>query len=222
MNKFLTAMTAVIFFSTASLAGEIGIGLTGSIAKVSADGKEVTGKGTNGTANTNKKSVDSGIIGMGSIFAEYMLDNGVTFGFEHTPGEADVSSRTHERLDASEGVSGTDTTGSVTRKASALVENFNTAYVEVPVMGLYVKAGWSQIDVITGENKITDGGTYKDETLDGITAAIGVKGSIGGFYTKTSIEGTDFEELSLSSSTNNKITADLDVLSLKFSLGKSF
>ena len=76
--------------------------------------------------------------------------------------------------------------------------------------------------MITKENAITSSGTYGDATLDGYTVGAGIRGSIGDFFTKTSVEYTDFEDLSLSSSTVNKITADLDVLQFKVSIGKTF
>ena len=49
-----------------------------------------------------------------------------------------------------------------------------------------------------------------------------MKGELAGYYTKTSVEFTDFEELSLTSTTSNTIKADLDVLQFKFSIGRSF
>ena len=144
-------------------------------------------------------------------------------GFSHVPGAADVSGQTHQRTETAQGKSGTDASGSVTRKADAEVENFNTIYIEYPVSGaVYAKLGFSQLDVITKENAVTDSGTYGDATLDGITLGAGINGSLGEFFTKTSVEYTDFEDLKLNSSTNNRIEADLDVLEFKVSIGKRF
>ena len=53
---------------------------------------------------------------------------------------------------------------------------------------MYAKLGFSQVDVNTKENKITGSGTYGDATLDGYTVGLGINGSIGEYFTKTSIE----------------------------------
>ena len=82
--------------------------------------------------------------------------------------------------------------------------------------------GASQLDVITKENAITGSGTYGNATLDGLNVGVGYKGAMGDYFTKLSLEYTDFESLSLTSTTSNKITADLDTTQLKFAIGKSF
>ena len=197
--------------------------VSGSLAQVSADGKEVTDAGTvgGGAANTNTKSVDA--LGMiGSIFLDYEFDNGIVLGYSHVPGTAEVSGKKHSRTETAQGVSGTDADGSVTRTADAEVENFNTLYIEYPIGSIYAKLGFSQIDVNTLENAVTDSGTYGNATLDGYTIGAGINGEMGGFFTKTSVEFTDFEDLALNSSTANKIEADLDVLEFKFAVGKRF
>lgn len=221
MKKILLVAIASFALTGISFAGSFGVGASGSIAKIKADGTETTGAGTNGTANTNTKSVDE-LGGIGSVFLDYEFDMGLVLGISHVPGSADVSGKTHTRTDTSEGVSGTDTTGAVARTAAAQIENFNTVYVEYPVGSMFVKAGYAQIDVVTKESAITSGGTYGDATLDGYTIGLGVNADLGTLFTKTSVEFTDFESLALSSSTNNKITADLDMLEFKLSVGKRF
>ena len=184
MKKLLITIIASLSLSGVAYAGSFGIGISGSLAKVSADGKEVTGAGTGGTADTHTKSVDDLAI-IGSIFLDYEMDNGAVVGFSHVPGTADVSGKTHQRAETAQGVSGTDASGSVTRTADAEVENFNTIYIEFPVSdALFAKLGFSQLDVITKENAITSSGTYGNATLDGFTVGAGINGSIGEFFFK--------------------------------------
>jgi len=221
MKKLLITIIAFFAFTGISYAGSWGMGVSGSIVKVSADGTETTGAGTNGTANTNSKSVDA--FGMtGSLFLDYEMDSGIVLGFSSVPFSADVSDKTHQRSETAQGKSGTDASGAVVRKADAEIEFFNTVYIEYPIGSMYAKLGFSQVDVNTKENKITGSGTYGDATLDGYTVGLGINGSIGEYFTKTSIEYTDFEDLALNSSTNNKITADLDVVDFKIAVGKRF
>jgi|TARA_B100001059_G_C17618484_1_gene468243 hypothetical protein len=223
MKKIIISIIAFFALTGASFAGSWGIGASGSIAKVAADGTETTTAGTvaGGAANTNNKSVDE-IGALGSLFLDYETDSGIVIGFSHVPMSGDVTGKTHSRTETAQGVSGADASGSITRTADAEVENFNTLYVEYPMGSYFAKLGWSQIDVNTKENVITDSGTYGNATLDGYTLGLGVNGSMGDFFTKTSVEYTDFEDLSLTSTTSNKISANLDVIEFKIAVGKRF
>ena len=223
MKKLILTIITSFALTGVSYAGSFGIGVSGSLAQVSADGTETTDAGTvaGGSADKHSKSVDE--LGMiGSIFLDYEFDNGIVLGYSHVPGTAEVSGKKHSRTETAQGVSGTDADGSVTRTADAEVENFNTLYLEYPIGSIYAKLGFSQIDVNTLENAITDSGTYGNATLDGYTIGAGINGEMGGFFTKTSVEFTDFEDLALNSSTANKIEADLDVLEFKIAVGKRF
>tara|TARA_A100001015_G_C14872379_1_gene664920 strand:+ start:663 stop:1127 length:465 start_codon:yes stop_codon:yes gene_type:complete len=154
MKKLLITIIAFFAFTGISYAGSWGMGVSGSIVKVSADGTETTGAGTNGTANTNSKSVDA--LGMtGSLFLDYEMDSGIVLGFSSVPFSADVSDKTHQRSETAQGKSGTDASGAVVRKADAEIEFFNTVYIEYPIGSMYAKLGFSQVDVNTKENKIT-------------------------------------------------------------------
>jgi len=223
MKKIILSLTAVMLLTGVAYAGSFGVGVSGSLAQIEASGTETTGAGTvsGGAANTNSKDVNETAI-IGSIFLDYEFDNGIVLGLSHVPGSADVSDKTHSRTETAQGVSGTDASGSVTRTAAAEIENFNTIYVEYPMGNVYAKLGWSQLDVNTLENAVTDSGTYGNATLDGYTVGLGVNGEFASYFTKTSVEFTDFEDLKLSSTTNNKIEADLDVLEFKFAIGKRF
>ena len=95
--------------------------------------------------------------------------------------------------------------------------------MEVPYGISYFKVGFAQIDVNTQENAPTNGGTYGNATLDGFAIGIGAKQDFGSdSYAKISLEYVDFEDLSLSSSSNNSINADLDITELNISFGKRF
>ena len=223
MRQILITIFATFALTSVSYAGSFGLGATGSMVRVSAEGTETTTAGTvaGGAANKNSKSVDD-ISVIGSIFLDYEMDNGIVLGFSHVPGSADVSGKTHKRTETAQGKSGVDADGSVTRTADAEVENLNTLYIEYPMGAYFAKLGYAQIDVNTKENKITNSGSYGNDTLDGYTLGLGVNGSMGEFFTKTSVEYTDFDDLSLKSTTGNTITADLDILEFKIALGKRF
>ena len=227
----ITVLTSIMLMSTAAFAGSVQVGAKMSQAFLEATGTETTTAGsvTGGAANTNTTTVDNDVI-LPSLFLEYSLDssvwgsdgNEVTFGVNYTYGEADVSDKISSRSEVAEDAAGSGSSGSVTYSANAEVENYMNYYVEMPLSGAaYVKLGFSQIDVITKEDQDHEG-SYGDETLDGVNYGVGFKGMYGNYQWKIAYEATDWDELSLTSTTSNKITADLDVDELAVSVGYRF
>ena len=212
--------SASLMFGSTAFATSYGIGVTGTLAIIDASGSET--EGTEADTSDKSASVDNRAA-YGSLFIESTLSNGITFGFSHNPFAADVSDAVHERTETSEAGDGEGVSGSNTRKADAEVKNYNQIYMEVPYKGSYVKFGFAQIDVNTQENALSNGGTYGNATLDGLAIGIGAKQDFGNdSYMKLSLEYVDFEDLSLSSSTNNSINADLDITELNIAIGKRF
>ena len=219
-KQLLTILASFLLFTSAS-AIEFGIGVSGSVAMVDADGTETESSNTGAEGSVRDASVDA-MTPVGSIFAEAMFDNGLTLGLEIVPMAADVSDATHKRTEASVAASGEGVTGTNSRTADAEVENFTTLYAEYPIGTMFLKLGLSQIDINTMENNLENGGKYKNDTVDGITYGLGVKGEYQGFYTKLAYEKTNFDDYVGSSGTGNTITADVDVSQIKFSIGKAF
>ena len=222
MKKHILTIIASLMLFTSANAMTFGVGVSGSMALVSAEGKETESANTGVEGSVRDAEVDA-LTPVGSIFAEVILDNGITFGAEIVPMSADVTDATHSRTEASIAASGEGVTGTNTRTADAEVENFTTLYAEFPILtnGMYAKIGFSQIDINTLETNLTNGSAYKNDTVDGYTLGIGLKGEWNGFYTKLSGERTDFDDYKSTSQTNT-ITADLDVNQIKFSIGKAF
>ena len=232
MKKALSTLLTVIAITCLTTSSHAGFGIGGalSIADVGASGTENDGTstGANSTdASVRSKSVDNQIY-LGSLYAEYSFDSlyGLTFGAQITPGAADVSDKTFTRTDASEGKSAAgDATGSSVFTAKAEVSNYRNYYVEIPVWnGIFVKGGKSKIDVMTLDaNSVTEHGTYgnKDD-VDGTNLGIGYKRVDGNFVWKVAYENTDFDTITLKSTTNNEIKADLDIDAVNFTVGYQF
>jgi len=223
MKKIITIL-ATLMLTTMSInfakAEGFAVGVTGAYTMIDATGSEVE---TTGDTETNKGSADNNVF-VGSIFGEYSFanvsyaDSGVAFGIRYTPGSADVSDSVKSRADSnSEG-------DSATYKAQAQLENYINYYLDIPLYkNLYVKAGWSQIDVKTQESVSTGTiGTYGDATLDGVNYGIGFKGENGNIVWKVAYEATNFETLNLTSTTDHKINADLDTSEVNLSVGYKF
>ena len=223
MKKYskILALVVASFFTVTSfaLAGNV-IGVTGTLAKIEASGTET--EGTAADTSDRSKSVDN-TAGYGSIYLEHIRDNGIAIGLEYVPFSADVSDQVHSRTDTSQAGSGEGRSGTTVNTAAAEIENYRTVYVELPRGAAYLRLGFSQVDVNTQEAQITNGGTYGDATLDGYNIGLGLKTETdNGLQVKFNVQYTDFEDLDLSSSTNNSINADLDLTTVNLSVGRSF
>ena len=228
MKKIITIL-ATLMLTTMSInfakAEGFAVGVTGAYNMIKADGTET--EGTAADTSTRTKSVDNDVF-TGSVFGEYSFANvsyansGVTFGVRYTPGSADVSDKVFTRTDAASPVVADGDNG--TYKAQAQVENYINYYLDIPLFSsVYVKAGWAQIDVKTQESATsTTIGSYGDATLDGINYGLGVKGEDGNIIWKLAYEVTNFDTLNLTSSTSNKIKADLDTSEVNLSVGYKF
>ena len=222
----IATLMSVIFLNVNANA-DIGIGFAGSFINVEASGSEssdTTGSETDSSTTSTTVENDAFI---GSIFAEYRMDNSFTIGYEHTPGSADVSDKVKSRTDTETSVTDDTTKNEDSRvfKANAEIENYDIVYAEMNVFNnIYLRAGMAQIDVITNETASSNGGSYGNASLDGFNYGIGYKN--GGF--KLSYEATNFDSLSLTSTGNsvtsetNKISADLDTRAVKLSYGFYF
>ena len=228
MNKIkntLIAVIAITFLSTSAFAGSVGFGVTGSIAIIEGSGSDNDGTstGANATSETNREANASNNVGIGSVFAEYIFDgdHGMTFGIDWIPGSADVNSKKLSRIDATLDA-GEATQDDGTYTAQAEVENHMTYYAELPIHGgLYVKAGLVEMDVNTTETSI--GGTYGNTSVDGTMLGLGYKVGLGeSSYYKLEGTQTAFDTITLNSTTNNQVKADLDVTKLTFALGYKF
>ena len=222
--KKIISILATLMFTTMNInfvkAEGFAVGVTGAYTMIDGTGSEVE---TTGNTETNSGSASNEVF-TGSVFGEYSFanvsyaDTGVTFGVRYTPGSADVSKDTKTRTDAnSEG-------DSATYRAQAQLENYINYYLDIPLYkNMYVKAGWSQIDVKTQESVSTGTiGTYGDATLDGINYGIGFKGENGNIVWKFAYEATNFDTLNLTSTTDHTINADLDTSEVNLSIGYKF
>ena len=227
--KALTLALLLSIFSSSYALAEMGftVGLTGSMAMIDASGQETEG-GEISRAETSNNT------GIGSVFVEYndILGSGISLGIDYIPGSADISDSTQTRRDTETSVTDTTTTTNTSRvqKAQAELDNHITYYATYTGgNGVYVKAGYVQVDLTTLESLGT-GSAYGNDTLDGITIGAGVEFEV---YNNTvgrlEIQHIDYGDIEFRSSVaragvtpNNLIEADIDVTMLSASLGYKF
>jgi len=238
LKQMLMTVIAITFLTTSVFAIEmprLGFGVTGSIAGINASGSESDANNTGTEASVQTKKLSNNAI-VGSYYVELSFGdsyagtgNGLTFGYEQILGETDVSADKLTRTDVITDDAAVTAAGSSTYNAEAEIDNINNMYVEIPLRGmLFVKAGISSIDVTTKEAHTSDDtgstpGTLGNASLDGTNYGVGFKGiTDSNLVWKVSYEETDYDTLSIKSSTGNTIKADLDVSKGSVSVGYRF
>jgi len=87
---------------------------------------------------------------------------------------------------------------------------------------VYGKIGFAHASIITNES-LNSGSTYGDQDVLGGIIGIGAKADFGGnYYYKLEATYTDFEEYSDTGSGGSNISADVEVMSAKVSVGYKF
>ena len=224
LNLLLSVMLSV-FLITSAQAGSLGMGVSGNVASVSANGTETEGTSGSETENSVMDATAGNEFMFGSVYAEYAFGDGenLVLGVDHIPYSADINSKTLSRTDASQGAYTAQDTGTV--KANAEISDHTTYYVEAGqgATGFYGKVGFAQVDIDVKQNNASGYGTYPDKTLDAWTYALGYKVGFGdnGII---KVEGfmTDYDGYSATSTTSNTVKANLDVVGAKLSLGIKF
>ena len=214
MKKITTILTALfLLFSFSALKAGMGIGVTGAIHSIEADGTETARDSAE--KNTGSHSED---VAVPEIFVEALLDNGFAIGMSYVP-VRDMGSKS--RTDTNGG----GDTGTYT--AAAELDDVMQAYVDVPLFSVmnfpfHAKLGIQHVNLKTLES-LNSGSTYPDANLLGYTIGLGVKGDIGSnMYYKVEATFTDFETYESESSASNKVTADIDSTAGRLSLGYKF
>jgi hypothetical protein len=212
---------------TSVQAGSFGLGVSGNVASVSADGSETLSNTNTGTENSVQSATAGNSFMFGSVYAEYAFGDSenVVFGIEHIPFSADINSKTLSRTDASDAVMNYVAVQGGTMKANAAIDNHTTYYVEVGAggTGLYGKLGFAQVDIDVTQSVSTNAGTYPDTTLDAWTYALGYKTGFGDNGV-VKVEGyiTDYDTFKATSTSSNTVSANLDLVGAKLSLGFKF
>ena len=223
MKKIIITFFAIISVMTsvsaAGISEGVRIGIGASKTEINGTGTErlrdgsglsTANKGGSATLNTSEDTT------VGHVFAEKSFSNGFTLGVEYIPGEADISgvrTRTDDDI---------ETTGN--NKASATAEKHYTIYGIMPVgtSPLFVKAGVISMDIITNEVLAT-GSTYGNATVNGVTLGVGAHlERDNGLFIRAELNMSEYENISITSSGSNIVSADLDTTQTKLSIGKTF
>ena len=205
--------------TTPLMAGSIGIGVSGASGVAGTEGSE-TLKTTSVVVNAERWNN----VTIPSMYAQYTFGGGYVIGLDYVPTSAELGAESVTKNDLQSG----DSTTSVTQKAQAELKNHVMLYAESPAMtalGLYVKAGYSQVTVETNES-LGSGAAYGNADVNGVTLGLGSRHQFdNGTLVKLEALGTHYEDISLQSTGSDAATtikAETEVYQIKLSLGYNF
>ena len=218
MKRLLTILLSFLFISFQAVkADSFGIGVTGAFHMIDVSGTETTRN--SGQQNNGSHSED---VIVPELFIEAVYDSGVALGVSYIP-TRDMGSKSRPDTN-SEGDTGT-------YKAAAELDNVVQIYFDAPITeaygsNVYAKVGVQHATIVTLES-LNSGSTYPNEDVIGLTLGVGAKGDLpygNNLYYK--LEGTytnfsDYEETAASGA-GNTVTAELEDIALKLSLGYKF
>ena len=221
MKRFITILLSFLFISFQSAKAEVGFGISGAYHMIDVSGTETTRN--SGEKNNGSHSED---VLVPELFLEAITDGGAAIGVSYIPTrEMGSKSRTDTNPTAAD--SGND---AGTYKASAELDNVVQFYVDYPFADaygatIYGKVGVQHATIVTLES-LNSGSTYPDEDVLGLTLGLGAKGDLpyGNLYYKAEAAFTDFEDYTENdeAGTGNKVTAELEDVSVKLSVGYKF
>ena len=223
MKKLSLIIISGLYLFTTSAFADIGvnIGISGSAGIFGATAQETHSGKTAASVTDDNSDTEIAAVGYGSIFLEKELGI-LSIGVDYVP--------TPFESETAETVKHDDQTANPTSAAATIVTNtvqvdltdLTTVYVSLNVTeDAYVKLGYATMDVETNENLGT-GSSYGNTSLDGTVYGVGYQKDLDAMFIR--VEGTymDFDGVSLTANDNTITLKNLDGLTGKLSIGKSF
>ena len=219
MKKLVLSIIFLLGFSTTVYAtGSVGFTLsTGDVKSGLKDDID-----NNGSTDTTKNL--SNDISFGSIFFEKALNDNMSVGLDFIPFEAEFESRSTTQSSIKEKGSST-TTG--TNKGTADVSRHLTFYVQPQKeirdgLKVFGTLGLVRADVESKVQSVSSTDKTVEQDLEGIKLGLGLKKETGFGFIKLEYSETDYDDVSVTTSNNTKVTADIDTEILGLSVARSF
>ena len=204
LKTLLGALTITAFTVSSAYSG---MGVSLMLGQVETDGTE-TERTVSGVTSEKNSASKSEVYYGGSIFLEGEVGS-FTLGLDVVPFKIKLGDgkRTDTTSDANES---TQEDGTV--KAEANLDYLTTIYAHYPLTGdWYAGLGYHMTEVSTDETLHTS--SYGDQNINGFQYAIGKNSG----NLRYELSYSDFDDISLTSSNGDKISADADNIMFKLS-----
>ena len=219
MKNFKTkiAILAISFVSflgiqTASAMEGLSLGVGYNYSAFMGSGKETATSSGNAVKTITEEdgAFDTSVA---SIFAEYAVNDAVSFGVEYVAEDMTTPQNTNVQ----------DT---LTNKVKASFKDHTTVYANINMpFNTYLKLGYAMVDVATQESLDT-GGAYPDVDTTGYTVGLGYQHTVdNGVFIRAELSASEYDNVSA----NNTNEADKEITvtdmygaSASIKVGKSF
>ena len=177
---------------------------------------------SNGTTDTTKNI--SNDITFASVFFEKAINDNVSVGLDVIPFEAEFESRSTTQSSL-KGKGSSTTTG--TNKGTADVSRHLTFYVQPQKevrdgLKVFATLGFVRADVESKVQSVSSNDKEVTQTLEGTKLGLGLKKETGFGFVRLEYNETDYDDVSVTTGNNTKVTADIDTDILALSVGRSF
>tara|TARA_B100001939_G_scaffold188296_1_gene162193 strand:- start:308 stop:964 length:657 start_codon:yes stop_codon:yes gene_type:complete len=218
MKKLVLSIIFLLGFSTTSYANN-SVGFTVSLADVKSDVKDDIDN--NGTTDTTKSL--SNKVAIGSVFFEKAVNDNMSIGIDVIPFKAELDSRSTSQSS----IKGAGTSTSGTNKGTVEVSNHLTFYVQPQReikdgLKVFGTLGLIKADVDSDVQSISSTNKTVESSLDGLKLGLGLKRETGFGFVKLEYSQTDYDDISVTTSNNTKVTGDIDTDILALSVARSF
>ena len=210
MKKVLLIIVASVFsFSTAMADVMVSAGLSYNQSVFAAEGRE-RNYDYQGTIFTDIREYGAFEDSYPSIFAE--IGNGtIGVGLSYVPEGIETPTNSSEQVQITNATSSTETVKAEFKDLTTLY-----AIARLPVWGIYLKAGISQVDVDVTETNAS--ANYKDTDTDGYTIGIGIEKDLGGVGIRAEITGHEFDDVNANNGSGAGV-ADANVIDVTDLIG---
>ena len=223
MKRILIFTFAAMLMAFQANADSARVGITGSLATIDSAVKDDID--SNGTTDTTKDI--SNDVAYGSIFLEMSKDLGnmtLTYGVDLIPFSAEFDSRSTTQSSLKTKTDGAASSG--TNRGTVDISRHLTFYVQpgydVGEFTVFGTLGYVTADADANGSSVSSSNLDKTLSLDGYKLGIGVVKDFGGTFVKLEYAETDYDDISVTTSNNTKITADIDNATTSLSVGRSF
>ena len=220
MKKLVLSMLFLLgFSSTAYATGSVGF----TISNADVNSSVTDDIDSNGTTDTTKNL--SNDVSFASIFFEKALNDNMSVGIDFIPFKAEFESRSTTQSSLKDKDAGAATSG--TNKGNADVSRHLTFYIQPEKeisngLKVFGTLGLVRADVESAVTSISSNKKTVEQSLDGTKLGLGLKKMTGFGFVKLEYNETDYDDVSVTTSNNTKVTADIDTEILALSVARSY
>ena len=177
---------------------------------------------SNGTTDTTKNI--SNDLSFASVFFEKAINDNISVGIDFIPFEAEFDSRSTTQTSL-KGKGSSTTSG--TNKGNVDVSRHLTFYVQPQKevrdgLKVFATLGFVRADADSKVQSVSSTDKDVSQTLEGTKLGLGLKKETGFGFIRLEYNETDYDDISVTTQNNTKVTADIDTDIMALSVGKSF